>query len=167
MTCLETIKPKTNQIEINGKLYNLKFTLESFAFLEERFNSVDEAIRLFNNKNFDAILACFEAGLLHTKEKYNIQKIINKANPEILITAIAETMTSSLSSDFGFDKEWDWALLYIIAKPVLNMSEEEFWQSTPKKILWMLKIIQEIKGIKEPNTHTTTQNEAISSFMNW
>ena len=166
MSCLETIKPKINKLCIDGKAYDLKFTLESFAFLEEKFNSVDEAIRLFNSKNFAAILACFEAGLLHTKEEYNVQKIINELNPEACIIAIADAMTSALSSDFGFDKEWDWALLYFIAKPVLHMSEEEFWQSTPKKILWMLKILQELKG-SEKTTPNSAQNAAINSFMSW
>lgn len=164
MACLETIKPKTIELKIDGKSYEIKFTLESFAWLEEKFNSVDEAIRLFNNRNYDAIIACFEAALLHKKEKYNIQKIIDKAYPEELILAITDTMNSSLTSDYGFDKEWDWALLYFIAKPVLHLSEEDFWQSTPKKILSMLKIIEEIKGIK---SEPLTQNEAIKSFMNW
>lgn len=164
MTYLETIKPKIHNVEINGKIYPLKFTLESFAYLEERFNSVDEAIKKFNEKDFEAILACFEVGLLHTKEKYNIPKIINKSNPEVVILTIASAMTAVLTGDFGFDKEWDWCLLYYIAKPVLHLTEDEFWQSTPRKILSMLKIIEEVKGIKPT---TTTENDAAKSFMSW
>lgn len=164
MSYLETIKPKSHKIEIAGKIYELKFTLESFAFLEEKFNSVDEAIKLFNAKDFDAIIACFKAGLLHKKENYNIQKLINKSNPELLILAIAGAMTSALTCEYGFDKEWDWCLLYFIAKPILHLSEDEFWQSTPRKILSMLKIIEEVKGIKPK---TVTDDEAVKSFMSW
>lgn len=164
MTYLETIKPKSYNIKINGKIYSLKFTLEAFAYLEEKFNSVNEAIKLFNEKNFAAILTCFEAGLLHTKEKHNIQRIINKSNPEILIFTLVEAMTSALSGEYGFDKEWDWSLLYFIAKPVLHLSEEEFWQSTPTKILSMLKIIEEVKGIKPKDI---TNDDAAKSFMSW
>lgn len=164
MSYLENIKPKIHKMKIANKTYELKFTLAAFAFLEEKFNSVNEAINLFNAKDFNAIMACFEAGLLYKKENYNIQKIINKSNPELLIFTIAAAMTSALTCEYGFDKEWDWSLLYFIAKPVLHLSEDEFWQSTPRKILSMLKIIEEVKGIKP---QTVTNDEAVKAFINW
>lgn len=164
MSYLENIKPKIHKIKIADKIYELKFTLEAFAFLEEKFSSVNEAINLFNAKDFNAIIACFEAGLLHKKENYDIQKLIDKSNPELLIFAIAAAMTSALTSEYGFDEEWDWSLLYFIAKPVLHLSDDEFWQSTPRKILSMLKIIEEVKGIKP---QTVNNDEAVKSFMSW
>lgn len=164
MSYLENIKPKTHNVEVDGKIYPLLFTLESFAFLEEKQGSVNEAIKLFNDKDFNAIMNCLEAGLLHTNEKYNIQKIINKSNPEIVILGIAGAMNSVLTCEYGFNEEWDWSLLYFIAKPILHLTEEEFWQSTPRKILSMLKIIEEVKGIKPK---AAVENDAINSFMSW
>lgn len=164
MSYLEIIKPKDYVVKIDKKAYPLKFTLESFAYLEERFISVTEAINHFNKKDFGAIIACFEAGLLHTKKDYDINNLISKADPEAFIFTLAKAMTSSLSGDYGFENEWDWSLLYFIGKTILHLTEDEFWQSTPRKILSMLTLIKEIKGIK---TEELTENDAVQAFINW
>lgn len=164
MTYLEIIKPKNYIVKIDKKVYPLRFTLESFAYLEERFTSVAEAINHFNKKDFGAIIVCFEAGLLHTKKDYDIHNLISKADPEMLIFTLAKAMTSSITGDYGFEDEWDWSLLYFIGKTILHLTEDEFWHSTPRKILSMLTLIKEIKGIK---TEELIENDAAKAFMSW
>lgn len=162
---LTTIKPEIKVIKIGKEIYPLKYDLNAFAFIEENLNSVNEAIKLFNEKDFEAIAIIFQAGLIHTERNYNILKILKKTDPKKLIAAIAEAINGVICSDYGFDKEFDWALLYFIAKPVLNFSEEEFWSSTPKKILTMMKMIEEMKNGKQEEI--LEENQAVQAFMAW
>lgn len=161
---LNTIKPKKYIVNIGKENIELKFDLRSFAYLEEHFESIEKALELFNKKDFDAIKSCFMASLLHCNKTSNINELMKKADPQELTLKIASTINDALAFDFGFDKEFDWALLYFIAKPVLHFSEEEFWQSTPKKILSMLRILQEAKGLR---SKTLENEKAVEAFMAW
>lgn len=162
---LNIIKPKKYVIKIGKENIELKFDLRSFAYLEENFESIENTLALFNKKDFDAIKCCFVASLAHCDKAYNVNELIKKADPQELTLKIASAINDALTSDFGFDKEVDWALLYFIARPALHFSEEEFWQSTPKKILSMLKILQEIKGLSP--SETLKDNKAVEAFMAW
>lgn len=163
---LTIIKPKTMELKVDNQTLKLKYTLKSFSYLEEEFGSVNTAIDLFNEKDCVAVIKFIEAGLLHCAKKPDIQKIVKKADLIELIVSIAQCIQESLSSDFGFDKEFDWHLLYFIAKPALNFSDEEFWQATPKKILTMLRMMGEVKGLIKSD-HALSANEAVNAFMSW
>ncbi len=79
---------------------------------------------------------------------------------------IANALNDVLCADYGFDKEFDWQLLYFIARPALGFSDEEFWSSTPKKILTMMKMLEEVK--KEGQTENTLiGDDAIKAIMKW
>ncbi|MDR1169048.1 MAG: hypothetical protein LBK53_09220 [Heliobacteriaceae bacterium] len=160
---LEIIKPKSFTIKIGKTIYPLRYDLRAFAFIEENLNSVNEAVSLFNEKDLGAIAVMFQAGLLHVGA--DAYKLLKKVNLEELIRTIAKAISEVTCSDYGFDKEFDWSLLYFIAKPALNFSEEEFWNSTPKKILTMMKMLEEMR--KGKSTEILTDNEAAKAFMSW
>lgn len=64
-------------------------------------------------------------------------------------------------------EKWDWALLYYVGTVVLNMTEEEFWKCTPRKLFSLLNIHAEINGNLKENKKITEQSEAIKRFMKW
>ena len=142
---LTIIKPKKYKVETQHDIYNLKFTLESFAFLEERLDSVENALELFNSSDIKVIPIFFEAGLVHTKCSHNILKMLENVDLYGLASVISKVLNDTLTSEFDFDKKFDWPRLYFIAKFILNLSEEEFWNSTPKKILTMMKMFEKEK----------------------
>jgi len=162
---LELIKPQTFGIKIGKQIYELKYTLKAFAFIEEQLGSVNDGIKAFNEKNFKAIAVMFFAGLIHTGKNYDVMRLMKNADPAELACVISSAINEVISSDYSFDKEFDWSLLYFIAKPALNFSEEEFWQSTPKKILMMMKMLEELKIGK--TKEILTENKAAEAFMSW
>ena len=64
-------------------------------------------------------------------------------------------------------EKWDWVLLYYIGTVVLNMTEDEFWKCTPRKLFALLNIHAEVKGNIKENKKITEQTQAIQNFMNW
>ncbi len=158
---LEIIKPQMAAVKIGRTIYPLRYDLRSFAFIEENLNSVNEGIKLFNEKDLGAIAIIFQAGLLHIGA--DACKLLKKANLDELIQTIAKAVSEVTCSEYGFDEEFDWSLLYFIAKPALHFSEEEFWNSTPKKILTMMKMLEEVKKGKD----TVTGDDAVQAVMAW
>jgi len=162
---LSTIKPQVFEVKIGKNIYYLKYNLEAFAFIEEELGNIIDAIKNFNEKDFNTAAVFFCAGLIYTRQQYDIIKLVKKADPKELINIIAKAINDVICPEYGFDKEFDWPLLYFIAKPALNFSEEEFWQSTPKKILTMMKMLEEMKIGK--NNETLTENKAAQAFIAW
>jgi uncharacterized phage protein (TIGR02216 family) len=64
-------------------------------------------------------------------------------------------------------EQWDWALLYYLGTVVLNMTEEEFWKCTPRKLFALLNIHGEVSGVSESLNKITEQSQAVKQFMNW
>ena len=156
MSNLELIKPKTHTIQVGKKKLELKFTLESFAHLEEEFGSVVEAVKLFNEKDETAIRQILSSIL---KEDFKYIEITNK-----IISTLATAMSDSISQDYNFEDEIDWALLYYIIKPALNMSEVEFWNSTHRQMFGYLKTLERHgKEVEAKNN----QELAIKELMSW
>jgi hypothetical protein len=161
---LEIIKPKTSAIKIGRTIYPLRYDLRAFAFIEETLDGVDNAVKLFNEQDTSAIVVMFQAGLLHIG--VDAKKLIKKVNAEELTNTIANAISEVSCNDYGFDKVFDWSLLYFIAKPVLHFSEGEFWQATPKKILTMMKMLEEVKKGKQAQA-TLTDDAAVQAVMGW
>ena len=66
-------------------------------------------------------------------------------------------------------EEWNWPLLYYIGTVILNMTEKEFWQNTPRKLFALLKIHGEVNNdtpVKE-QSKITDQKLAIKEFIRW
>jgi len=157
---LELIKPKEFTLKIGRKEYPIRFTLESFAYLEGVFGSVENAINTFNERNQEAIIAFLIAGL-----KLDDANMISKINiDENLILLLAEVIQDALPDDYKFDENWDWSLLYYIIRPALNLNEDEFWNSTPKKLTSFIRILEKQK---EQHEKINNQDQAVEAFKSW
>lgn len=157
---LELIKPKAFTIKIGKTEYPIRFTLESFAYLEGIFGSVEKAVDAFNARTPQAITEFLIAGLkLDDESKIKKLKI-----DENLILTIAEVVQDALPTDYKFDENWDWSLLYYIVRPALNLSQEEFWNSTPKKLTAFIKILEKQKQQYEA---IDNHDQAVQAFMSW
>lgn len=161
MSNLTLIKPTSHKIQIGDEMIELKYTLESFAFLEQEFDTVEKAIELFNTGNRDTIIKFIIAGI---RNSFNIEIFNNMNFNEELISQISAAFTDSLPLDYQMEDLIDWSLLYYIIKPLLHLSEDEFWDSTPKKLIGLFKAIEKCK---ESNTKITNQNQAIQEFIKW
>ncbi len=54
---------------------------------------------------------------------------------------------------------WDWAFMYYCAKKLLNMSEKEFWECTPRKFLALLRVHKEFISSETDVTKTIEEQE--------
>lgn len=161
MSNLTLIKPKINTIQATKDMLELKFTLKSFAFLEEEFGSVVEAVKLFNANDLTAIKQMLKAGLMSMNTKCDPENI--EINDE-LISTVANAISDSISQDYNFTEEIDWSLLYYIIKPAVNMSENEFWHSTHKQMLGFWATLEKYRKEVEVQTN---QEQTIKELMSW
>jgi hypothetical protein len=46
------------------------------------------------------------------------------------------------------EKSWDWAWIYYLGRNILRLSEEEFWASTPRKIIALFNVYKKVRGIE-------------------
>lgn len=161
---LEIIKPKTTfTIEVGRQECNLSFTLKSFAYLEELFGTVEKAINEFNTKDETAVREFLYAGL-QNKTKKQVEKIRIDEN---LLRIIADAVSSALPENYKMDEAFDWSLLYYIIRPALYLSENEFWNSTPKKLLEFTKVLDECKQQQQKLTDAENRKQAVEAVMSW
>jgi hypothetical protein len=68
----------------------------------------------------------------------------------------------------NFQENWDWSLLYYLGTVVFNMTEQEFWQCTPRKLFALLEVHGEITGKSpEDNGKITDPQQVLKQFMSW
>jgi len=157
MTNLEQIKQAARVIEINGRMFEIRFNLSAFAYLEEKFGTVSEAIRLFNAKDENALKEFFKAGLVYK----NLEcEDINLIFTDEVLSVLASACNEALCKDYDLDTAFDWNLLYYILRPLLQLSNKEFWDSTPRKLLGALKVYEQY-SIK------SNQNSTIDKLLHW
>lgn len=65
MAQLSDVREKVVTLELGGKERTLKFDLNAFAELEERFGSVEEAMRALQQGGMKAIRTILWVGLIH------------------------------------------------------------------------------------------------------
>jgi uncharacterized phage protein (TIGR02216 family) len=65
-------------------------------------------------------------------------------------------------------QQWDWPLLYYIGTVILNMTEEEFWKCTPRKLFALLKVQGEVNNnpVQQQNK-ITDPTLAVKQFIRW
>ena len=44
---------------------------------------------------------------------------------------------------------WDWQWLFYLGTNLLKMTEEQFWNSTPKKLQALFQVYKRVNGIEE------------------
>lgn len=165
MSSLIDIEPTIVDIKIGTVKKNLIFDLRAFAVIEKQIGSIKEAFKLLNENDADVISIFIWAGLLYQNPKTTFGSIKDKLNIEEAILKLQESLDIALSNDYNFLEQWDWALLYYTSTVTLNMSEETFWHSTPRKIISLLKIHGELKGKNSNNN--LSGDKAVKAFMQW
>lgn len=59
----------------------------------------------------------------------------------------------------------DWVDVYFAARVILGLSEEEFWQSTPKQLTMLFE--RYAKWVEQEKTKAPSGKEALEAFMSW
>ncbi len=166
---LTAIKPQEIPVKIKSKNCTLKYDLNAFANIEQLLGSIPKAFELLNNFNESVIKIFIWAGLLHQENKISLEKIEKMSLDSGVVALISEALKVSLSEDYDFFEEWDWALLYYTATVTLNMSEKDFWKATPRKIISLLKVVSEVKEMDtfQKDKQPLANDKAIAEFMRW
>lgn len=95
MSNLNDVKHKKTFININGKEVEIKYTLNSFAELEEKYGSVDKAMEALNTNSFKAIINFIWAGLIHQDPNLKPEDVGNALTMDNL-----EEITASIGLAF-------------------------------------------------------------------
>ncbi len=99
MANVDKVKRKPVTIDIgDGKNRTLKYTLNSFATMEEEYGSVDEAVQAMEKGSIKAIRLMLWAGLVHEDSDLTPEYVGNQIEISDLET-IAEKMNSVIAAD--------------------------------------------------------------------
>ena len=97
MANIAKVKSKPIQIELD-KRRNLRYTLGSFAYLEETYGSIDAAFEKMEKGSMMAIIDIIFAGLMHedaSLTKHQVSHMIDIAN----MNEIVEQITKAMGND--------------------------------------------------------------------
>lgn len=89
------VKEPTTKITLEGKDYELKFTLNSMAELEDAYGSIDKAMEAMGKQSIKAIRFFLWAGMLHANENLTERQVGNMVTFEVL-PACAEALGEAL-----------------------------------------------------------------------
>lgn len=99
MANLNKVKSKPVQIELDKKR-NLRYTLGSFAYLEETYGSIDEAFAKMEKGSMNAIIDIIYAGLIHedtTLTKHQVSHMIDISNMNDIVEQITKAMNNDVN----------------------------------------------------------------------
>ena len=169
---LEEIKPQKLPIKIKNKVYNLKYDFDSFATIEQMLGSIPEAFNSLNKFDLSVIKIFIWTGL-DGEEEISKEKFDSMSLDANVLGLISLAVENSLSPEYDFFEDWDWPLFYYLGTVTLKMSEEEFWKSTPRKLISLLKINAETKNldlsgeIVGVEKSKESSEDAVKQFMSW
>ena len=96
--------PKITIVLDDDKERVMKYTLNSFAEMEERYGSVDAAMEAMDGQSIKAVRFMLWAGLVHEDPELTEQYV--GANINILdLEAMAKIMTSTMTADLPAPEE--------------------------------------------------------------
>lgn len=75
MSNLSDVKHRKVFIDLNGEKKEVKYTLNSFAELEEAYGSVDAAMEALSGQSIKAIRKILWAGLIHADERLTEKQV--------------------------------------------------------------------------------------------
>ena len=163
---INEIKPKEFKIKIKNKEYQLKYDLEAFANVEQMLGDMQKAFDDLNNHDLTTIKIFLYSGLIHEKESIPLRDIQKMTIDGETLKVLFDAINDSLVEGFNFFKEYEWSFIYYIGTVSLKMSEEEFWKSTPRKIVSLIKILEEVKN-KGNDKSKLKGNDGVDAFAGW
>ena len=101
MANIAKIKSKPIQIELDKKR-NLRYTLGSFAYLEETYGNIDKAFEKMEQGSMMAIIDIIYAGLIHEDAnltKHQVSHMIDIANMNEIVEQITKAMGNDVNGD--------------------------------------------------------------------
>lgn len=164
---LTEIRPQEIFIKIKNKFYGLRFDFEAFANIEQILGSIKDAFELLNKLDIAAVKTFLWAGLLHNKESLPLKKFADMSIDDGVIKVLSDALNESLGDGYSFFDEWDWSLLNYVGTVHLGMDESDFWKSTPRKILALMKIDAEAKNMNLSEDEDLSGDKAVEQFMKW
>lgn len=99
MANIKKIKSKAIEIELDKKR-NLRYTLGSFAYLEEQYGNIDDAFAKMNEGSINSIIDIIYAGLMHEDEtltRFKVSNMIDVTNMNEIVSAIALAMGNDVN----------------------------------------------------------------------
>lgn len=99
MANIKKIKSNPITIELDKKR-NLRYTLGSFAYLEETYGNIDKAFDKMNEGSIGSIIDIIYAGLIHEDEtltRFQVANMIDMSNMNDVVAAIAQAMGNDVN----------------------------------------------------------------------
>lgn len=99
MSDVAKVKRQPVYIELDGKQRQLKYTLNSFAEMEEKYGSVDAALKAMEDGSIKAVRFMLWIGLMHDDEDLTEKQVggmIELSDLEELSKKMNETMSLDL-----------------------------------------------------------------------
>lgn len=97
MANIASVRRKPIQIELD-KVRNIKFTLDAFAELEDKYGTVEEAFDALQKGKFRDIIFFLAAGLVHEDESLTA-KVVGKLIDYRDLPVIMQSVNEALSQD--------------------------------------------------------------------
>ena len=87
----------------DGVERNLRYTLNAFALIEEKYGTIDEAMKVMESGSIAAVRYALWAGLVHEDENLSEHYVGNQIDLSDLET-LAEKMNKAMMGDLPQDK---------------------------------------------------------------
>lgn len=95
MSNVRDVKRKPVHVELQGESYELCYDLNAFAELEDKYGSVEKALKVMEKGSFKAVRTFIWAGLIRNDESLTERKVGSLIEPtdlEYLAEKIAEAL---------------------------------------------------------------------------
>jgi len=109
MSNASDVKSKEVRVVLQGKVYTLKYDLNSFVALEEEFNAeIEEVLNKMQNGSVKALRALLWAGLIHQDESLtakDVGKMIDLASLEDIMKKVNTAVKAALPEPAGSEQQ--------------------------------------------------------------
>lgn len=109
---LQDVRQKGAKVNLGGRVYTLRYDLNAFAELEDKYGSVEEAMKKLETGSLKAVRTLIWAGLIHEHEELTEKEVGAQITPgaleelsEALNAAMTEAMPDSKKAPEGNEKK--------------------------------------------------------------
>lgn len=150
---------------------HLYFDLNAFHDLDKHFGSVIDALRAFRVDPL-SLPVFLKIGLAHEEElpMDHIDLLINFDNQELLTRKIMQAVSAALPDskeeqtahvESETDTAWDWDWLEYMGTVLLNMPEDGFWHSTPRRLFALWAKHKQYHGLDKEQSQDNAASQAL------